>query len=343
MSCTSSIEQTVKGKTMAHTNRGDRIIQMILLLLIAGGISAMIMLNINSNQPIQNGPGPGRPGGSASGGRNNERAPASAHAVAVETYAVQRSDVFEYIRVNGDVMVKTSVEIYADTNGQLVNLPIELGDTVYRNQIIGSVDPSLPGQNYSVSIVSSTISGTVISLPLQVGDKVSTSIPIATIGDLDDMVIQTYIPEKFISSLVEGLAAEVSFDAYPGESFKARITEINPVMDVSTRTLSVKLALDQNDPRIRPGMFSSMKLITRESLNTLSVPAQAVLSYYGDPSLYVINEHNQAERRLVKTGLITDDRIEITAGLREGEIVITQGQNKLTDGTAVRTVSLERS
>lgn len=334
---------------------GDRIIQIILLILITAGIGSIVFLNTGSSGSKESAGRPqnasqvrpdsdrsaGAPGKPQGGrpGTGEERT----NAVAVEARLVQRGDVNQYIKVNGDVSVETQVEIYSDTNGKLVNRQIELGDRVSQGQMIASVDPSLPGQNYSVSSVKSTISGTVISLPLQVGDKVTTSSPIATIGNLKDLVIRTYIPEKFIASLKEGLKAEVYFDAFPSEKFTAEITEINPVMDVVTRTLEVKLELDRIDRRIRPGMFATMKLVTKESLNTLSVPSSAVLSYYGDPSVYIINDKKQAERRIVETGLVSDELIEITAGLNEGDMVIIQGQSKLTDNTAVRTVSLERS
>jgi membrane fusion protein, multidrug efflux system len=340
---------------MAEKNRGDRIVQIILLLMIAAGISLMIFLNISDGD---SGKGSSRStayaGGRPSSSPEDSQRPAtdqrpadssarSRNAVAVETYKVKITDVNQYIKVNGDVTVETSVEIYSDTNGKLVSRKISLGDRIRKDEIIASVDPSLPGQNYSASTVRSTISGTIIELPLQVGDKVTTSSPIATIGDLDDLVILTYIPERFVSTLKKGLTASVTLDALPGESFKASITEINPVMDANTRTLSVKLKLIKRDSRIRPGMFSTMKLITRESLNTLAVPSQALFSYYGESAVYVIDEEGLARRRLITTGLSSDEQIEIIDGVRKGELVITQGQNKLTDGTAVRSVDLEAS
>jgi multidrug efflux pump subunit AcrA (membrane-fusion protein) len=333
---------------MTAKNITDRIIQIILLLLIAGGITVMISLNLKAdNQEAGRGAPPGatsssRPQTPAAGGdgQSPRQGSSTRNSIAVETYTVQKTDVSQYIKVNGDVTVETTVEIYSDTNGKLVSSMISLGDTIQKGELIASVDPSLPGQNYSISAVRSTIAGTVISLPLQVGAKVSTSTPIATIGDLEDLVILTYIPERFISALKEGLSADVSFDAFPDEVFQARISEINPVMDVNTRTLSVKLVLSRKDKRIRPGMFATMKLITRESKDTIAVPAQAVLSYYGESMVYVMDENDLAQRRIVEMGLISDEQIEIIKGLNVGDRVIVQGLNKLTEGTPVRQVEV---
>jgi membrane fusion protein (multidrug efflux system) len=333
---------------MAERNITDRIIQIILLLLIAGGIAAMIVLNLpgGSTETRRGASSSSRP--SSCGAEGQAKRPEGgkpmgnpgSSAVAVEVFTVQRTDVNQYIKVNGDVTVETTIEIYSDTNGKLISSTISLGDSIRKNDLIATVDPSLPGQNYSISSVRSTISGTVISLPLQVGDKVTTSTPIATIGDLDDLMILTYIPERFVSNLKKGLSAEISFDAFPGEIFLANINEINPVMDVNTRTLSVKLKLTRRDRRIRPGMFATMKLITRESKDTLAVPSRAVLSYYGEKVVYIIDENELAQRRIIKTGLSSDDQIEIIGGLKEGDRVITQGQSKLTEGTAVRPVEV---
>jgi membrane fusion protein, multidrug efflux system len=161
------------------------------------------------------------------------------------------------------------------------------------------------------------------------------------IGDLSDLVILTYIPERYISSLKPGLMADIGLDAYPGEVFQARVSEINPVMDTNTRTLSVKLRLTEKDGRIRPGMFATINLITRESSDTLSVPSRAIFNYYGDDAVYVITSEGTAERRIVTRGLSTDRDVEILNGLTEGEQVITQGLSKITDGSLVRAVALK--
>ncbi len=316
---------------MSKTGKGDRIVQIILLLMIAAGISVIVFLNISSSKP--SGMSGGRPGAGAGG--------AETAAVAVEAEAAGRSDVYQFIRVNGDVTVDTSVDIYSDTSGKVVRSNINLGDSVRRDTALIVVDPSLPGQVFSTSTVRSTISGTVIDLPYRVGDRITTSSPIATIGDLNDLIIMTYVPERFVATLREGLAAEVYLDAFPGETFAAEIMEINPVMDVNTRTLSVKLNLINRDSRIRPGMFASMKLITNESPDTIAIPARAVLSYYGDQIVYVINDQGLAERRLIRTGLSTDETVEILEGIEVGEMIITQGQGRLTDGTMVRAIDPE--
>ncbi len=318
---------------MNKATKGDRVVQGILLLLIAAGIGSMIYLHLDASAPR----GAAGPGGrsAAAGGREKESA------VAVVAGTLEPGDLAQSIHVNGDVTVDTAVEIFSDAAGKVVSQPVKLGDSIKKDDVIMTVDPSLPGQVYSVNVVRSTIGGTVIDLPYQEGDRISTSAAIATVGDLNDLVVETYIPERFVAVLKTGLAAAVTLDAFPGEEFPARISELNPVMDANTRTLSVKLKFTRRDRRIRPGMFATIRLITRERRGVLAVPRDALLSYYGDSVVFVINKEDRAERRVVTTGLSTDDQIEITRGLEPGDRVILQGQKQITEGTLVRVVSLE--
>ena len=314
----------------------ERIVQIILLVFIAIGLFTMIFL-YNAKNSMSNEPEIEKKSSTES------QVSDISDAVAVETYEIVLSDIFKSIRVNGDVTTESSIDIYPDISGKLVNLKIKLGDKVSKDSIIAYVDPSLPGQNYSLSPVRSTIAGTVTVLPMEVGDKVTTQTSVATIGDLKTLQIISYIPERYISSLQDGLQADILFDAYPNEKFKGIITSISPIMDINTRTLEITLTLTEQDERIRPGMFASLQLITEQRTNTLVVPAQAILSYYNEKVVYIINSENKAERRIITTGLTTDENVEVLSGVSVGDIVITQGLNKLTEGTLVRSVSGEKS
>jgi multidrug efflux pump subunit AcrA (membrane-fusion protein) len=313
-----------------------RIVQIILLVFIAIGLFTMIFLYNEKNRMTNE---PEKEKKSSSGAQISN----TSDAVAVETYEIVLRDIFKSIRVNGDVTTESSIDIYPDTSGKLANLKIKLGDKVLKNNIIAYVDPSLPGQDYSLSPVRSTIDGTVTVLPMKVGDKVTTQTSVATVGDLKTLQITSYIPERYISTLQNGLQADIVFDAYPNEKFKGVITSISPIMDINTRTLEITLTLTEHDERIRPGMFASLQLITEQRINTLVVPAQALLSYYNEKVVYIINSENMAERRTITTGLTTDESVEVLSGLTAGDIVITQGLNKLTEGTLVRSVSGEKS
>lgn len=309
--------------------KGDRIIQIILLLLIATGLG-LIGLNLRDSS---SGGGPGGPGGPWG------RAPSSDEsAVAVETALVDRQDVSRFIRVNGDVVSDVSVDIYPDVTGQLKELFIRPGTYVRKGEVIARVDPSSPGEVYTASDVLSTIDGTVTSVYADVGDRVSSGSSVAEVGDLQRLSVITYIPERYINYLKIGLMAEIGLESFPGKSFQARVIQLNPVVDSTSRSLEIKLEILDPDPQIRAGMFAAMKLITQERKNVIALPLTALSTYYDESVVYVLKEQGTVERRTVQTGLASETVIEITDGLDAGEEVVVQGVSNITDGTKVQRV-----
>ena len=309
-------------------NRADRIVQIILLVLIAAGILGIIVTMGSGSAPA--GPG-GMPGG------KSVEAGSTGKAVAVGVVEVGTADVREYIRVNGDVNSESSVNLYPDAAGELVSIEVSVGDYVRRGQTIADVDPSQPGQVYSISRVDTTISGTVTSLPYDIGETVSELTPIATIGNLTDLEIVTYVPERFVGSVNVGLKANVTLDAFPDEIFTATVTEVSPVLDASSRTVEVTLAPDARDSRIRVGMFATVRIIIREVSGVVAVPPAALTTYYGTDVVYVV-ENGVALRREVVTGMSSSEAVQIISGVKEGETVVVDGLSGITDGAEVRIV-----
>lgn len=330
---------TVPGRRV-----GDRIVQVVLLLLIAGGI-AVIAMTLKSGGDAAGSamgmPGGGPPGGGAPGTMVGAGDDESESAVAVEVAAVDRSTVREYIRVNGDVLAERTVTIYPDASGKVIERTVSVGQYVRRDQQIAVVDPSQPGQRYSHSPVLSTIAGTVTAFNVQIGDTVTESTAIASVGDLTNLQIVTYVPERYVDSIRVGLVADVTFEAFPDETFSGRVIEVSPVLDTTSRTVEAKLALTRSDPRVKAGMFASVRLVTKEAQDTLVVPTSAITSYYGEQVVYVVNSDNSAERRSIQIGLQSQESVQILDGLTEGESVVTAGLSQLTDGTAVTIVGQE--
>jgi membrane fusion protein (multidrug efflux system) len=254
---------------------------------------------------------------------------------AVNVIEVTKSSIEDYIRINGDVITETNINIYPDNSGKLVKLFISLGDYVVKGQVIAEVDPSKPGMQYSTNPVKSTITGTVTDLPVKTGSTVTIQTPVATIGDLSNVLIQCFIAERFISQIEMGLKAEIQFEAYPDDIFPASVNEISPLLDKETRTLEVRLKLNNPDNRIKVGMFA---FVTRHKDGVIVIPDKCLMEDKGEISVYVVKGDNTVERRTIQSGIRMDGLVEITGGLMEGEIVVTGGQFLLYPGAAVKIV-----
>jgi len=256
---------------------------------------------------------------------------------AVNTTTAVEGQIHDYIDLNGDVITKGNVDVFADTAGKVTALSIEIGDKIEKDQVIAEVDPSRPGMKFVASPVKSPISGTVVSIPVQIGSTVAPSLPIATVSRTEELQIQTEVAERFISKMRVGLRAIIRFEAYPEERFYARISEISPVVDPQSRTLGIKLALDRGDSRIKTGMFAKIKIITEKKNSIVKIPAQSLIKRYGVYYVFVVHD-DQVEKREVNPGIEIDNKLEITGGLEPGEIVVIRGQTLLEDKAKVRVI-----
>lgn len=272
------------------------------------------------------------------GARNVVRGDGVDTVFAVNVTPAIEGEIKDYIEVNGEIETTATIDVFPETNGELTELFVRVGRTVERDQVIGEVDPSRPGQNFVASPVRAPISGTVVALPGRVGQTVSMSTPVARISRTNELEVVTHVAERFISKVREGLDAAIRLDAYPEERFSATVSELSPVVDPATRTLEVKLRLDRPDPRVRAGMFAAVRIITEEKQGIVKIPSDCLVTRFGETFVFVINDEGAAEKRTVTPGLEVDNILEVVEGLEPGEEVVYQGQSLLEDQAPVRVI-----
>lgn len=260
----------------------------------------------------------------------------------VQSEAVSVEEITTYIDVHGDIEAKDKVDIYPDMAGTLVNLPIVLGSKVRKGQMVAQVDPSAPGVRYTLSRVDAPISGSIVSVPMQVGAKVSTQTPIATVGDTSSLQISTSVTERYVGILQEGLVGMVSLEAYPDEAFPAKVVRISPIVDPISRTKQIHLEFDDFDDRINAGMFAKVRLFIKTIPDAMVVPSLAVQISLDEHIVYVVNG-NRVERRVVKVGETVGNKVQILEGLTGTERVVVQGIQVLSDGAAIKDIATNNS
>ncbi len=265
---------------------------------------------------------------------------------AVTAKKLSEATLDDYLEFGGDVDSVSSVSVMPDMAGKLSAVKVSVGDNVVKNQIIAYVDASRPGYNYSESPVKAPAAGRIISLVTNIGTTVSQAMPVAKISNTEEMEIKINVPERFISRVKEGQRVELTFDAYPGEIFGAKVSEVSPVLDNSSRTMLTKVRIVQRNNKIKIGMYARVKLITETHANSIVLSSTAIVTREGNPYVFVLNqaasedEKPTVHQQAVKLGLTIDDKTEIVEGLTAGQIVVTKGQSLLSDGSKVNVVSL---
>ena len=264
---------------------------------------------------------------------------------AVSTTIAVQGEIKDYLQLNGDIAARTTVDTFADTAGKIKNLFVKIGDTVRKDQIIAEIDPSRPGMTFAASPVKASISGTITQVPVQIGATVAPNLPIVKISKMNELEVVLYIAERFISKMSVGLPAVIRTAAFPGEIFTGNISEISPVVDKNSRTMELKLNINDTSSRLKAGMFAEVKIITEEKQEIVKIPAEAIINRFGEYYVFIVNDNPDnsdkriVEKRIVAPGLRIDNQLEIISGLKAGDVVVVRGQTLLEDGLFVKVVS----
>ena len=315
----------------------------VVLILVIAGLAVRTYIQRNQPAPAAGqqaaGPQPGQAGGGQPAGQGSGQS-SSRNATAVRVTPVVKSTIENSVVINGDVLAVNQVSIFPTVAGKVTETLFQVGDRINQGTVVAMVDPSRPGQIYSESPVVSTIGGTILQAPVQKGDTVSTQTAVYMVGDLSNLMVETFVPERFSNAARRGLGAQVFLEALSGEVFPAVVEEVSPVLDPASRTLRIRLRFPgRTDPRIKAGMFATVSLITNTRRDVPVIPRGTVINTYGHWIVFTINDQNIASHREISLGLENEEFIEVVNGIEEGELVVSQGQNFLSDGDLVRIIN----
>ncbi|MDR2181645.1 MAG: efflux RND transporter periplasmic adaptor subunit [Treponema sp.] len=274
----------------------------------------------------------------------DEKSRQEAPVFAVNTTTAVQGQIWDYLALSGDIVAGSTVDVYSDVAGKVTRLYADIGSRVNRGSPIAAVDPSKPGMNYVPGVATAPIAGTVVSLPAQVGMTVSQSVPLARISGGNALEIKLYVAERFISKIALDQPCEISLDAWPGEVFRGAVTEVSPVVDPASRTMEVKVNVNNQQNKLKEGMFAKVRVITEQKENIVKIPASALIQRFGEDYIFVTETDPAdpafmvARKRVIKPGISIDGILEIESGLKPGETFIIKGQTLLNDGSRVNVI-----
>lgn len=174
--------------------------------------------------------------------------------------------------------------------------------------------------------VVSPVDGVVTSLSAQVGESASAAKPVVSVMADARFEIEARVPEADIAKVEVGDEARASLDAYPGETFAARVIYVAPAEEIveGVATYKVKLQFSGDEGRFKPGMSVDLDIGTETREDVIAIPQRAVITR-GDKRFVRVPDGDEKTREVeVKTGIRgTDGTVEILSGLREGETIVT--------------------
>ena len=167
----------------------------------------------------------------------------------------------------------------------------------------------------------STVNGTVLERNVTQGQYVAADVPLFTIADLSRVWVLADLYEMDIGRVRVGDRTTFSTDALPGRERPARIEFIYPTLSSETRTLKVRLSLDNADGALKPGMYGRVR-VAGHGGSALVVPGEAVVNTGEHKYVFLAHRDGHFEPRMVWTGAQDGDRVQILKGVAAGDTVV---------------------
>lgn len=186
--------------------------------------------------------------------------------------------------------------------------------------------------------VLATRSGTVVQLDVSVGKQVGPDKdhPIATVADLDHVLVVGDLPEREARALEAGSKVRIRPQGVAGDVVEGVVEMISDVLDPERQTVPIRIRVDNQRRLLRPHSFVEAEISSPHEQSTIVVPSEAVVSDGAVSVVFVETEPSVLRRRVVRTGHQTRDRIEIVSGVNGGEKVVVRGALLLLNALDVK-------
>jgi membrane fusion protein (multidrug efflux system) len=168
------------------------------------------------------------------------------------------------------------------------------------------------------------------------GEFAPPAMPIAHLVNLSTLKIAAEIPERYAAVIGAGAPILVTFDAFPGDTLRARLNFVGSTVNANNRALIVEAILPNFTGRLKPEMIGKVLVLRSSKESALLVPEIAVQLVDRDRYVVFVEENGKAVQRVVRLGAREGSRVEVLSGLRSGNRLIVTDMQKLTDGTSVR-------
>ncbi len=197
---------------------------------------------------------------------------------------------------------------------------------------------NLAKHNVEVSRMRAPFSGVVASKNADVGDVINPMMGgffpnegILTLMDYSRIMLEVEVSQRDAARIEKGQFAQVEVAAFPGRSFPGRVSLVNQTADPQSKKFAVEVVLENQELLLKPNTFGDITFVVAVHENVLVIPPKAVLE-----KIYVFVVQGETVKKVsVTLGFQNQDFVEVTSGLKEGDLVITEGNFGLEEGTRI--------
>lgn len=216
-----------------------------------------------------------------------------------------------------------TAKVTSTFEGRLTKLNFDLNDRVKAGEVMALVEsPELLGRQLEIK---APIDGVIIDRKATTGELVDKAKEIYTISDPTQLWAIAEVKERDIAAVKLNQDATFAALAYPEEKFHGKVVLIGNQVESGSRTVEVRIAVDNAEGRLKPGMFADVEIVTTILDNVLLLPDGALQTDGESQIVFVAIGDNKFEKRIVKLGLEQSGRVQILDGVKAGENVVTDG------------------
>ncbi len=174
-------------------------------------------------------------------------------------------------------------------------------------------------------------SGLIGERYVSVGEYVQAQTKVVHLLELDPLRLELTVAEQDIGSIQQGLPVDFAVSTFPGRTFNGSIRYVGPAVRASTRDLIVEAVVPNKNKELRPGMFATARLRIGEQILPV-IAKQSIRSDESTDRVFIFTA-GHLEERIVERGDDLGDEATILKGLKGGELIVTQPNEKMQDGT----------
>jgi len=197
------------------------------------------------------------------------------------------------------------------------------------------IDVKIAQMELDKTQIRAPFSGIVTDIKVSPGETISVGRELFTLVDISEIKVQAKVLESEVGKLKVGHEAGLKFSAYPGKTFKGKVEAISPVINPEDKTCTVHILVENPSREIKPGMHAEVEIAADIYQDRVIVPQAAILVRGGRKLVFVV-EGELAKWRYIDVGLENEDFAEVLDGVKEGELVITEGHFTLAHDARVR-------
>ncbi len=294
---------------------------------------------------------------------------------AVTVTKVESSDIVLSVYFKGTICDDNMRELYLAEPARITGVYAQIGDYVKAGDLIMTAYAeenalsSIPGigsdavsvfqelyntaKNTSEAVycyaengeifIRSPIDGVISDLPVQSGTSQTAGTLCASVSNPDNLKVRASVPEIYIQDIQAGMNCEITGEAFRDKNYTGMVELIMPYA-TTAQTLNgtgdtvveVLIGIDNPDDSLRVGYNARVEIYTQRHNDAVTVPYEAVEQDSDNQEYVYIYSDGCVEKRLIETGAELESAVEVTAGLSEGEFVIIDVDQDLTDGELVK-------